>query len=47
MQGDVSQQAALYLKLVVNRNWAIDETTKDNAKPFSVQNKENLGTANA
>ena len=50
-QGDVSQQAALYLKLIVNQQWSDDSDASssnlpDGQKPFNVQNKENLGSMN-
>ena len=48
-QGNVSQQAALFLKLIVNQNWT-DESdlsgTSDSQKPFSMQDKENMGSFN-
>lgn len=49
-QGDVSQHAALYLKLIVNQNWTLaknDSQTSHSQRPFSVANKENVGTYNA
>ena len=49
VQGDVSQQAALYLKVVVNENWSLGETNpaaSDSQKPFQINNKENLGSLN-
>lgn len=48
-QGDVSQQAACYLKLIVNEQWD-DESANagvpDSQKPFNIYNKENLGSMN-
>ncbi len=50
-QGDVSQQASLYLKLIVNQNWTDDASeqtkTTDSQKPFSMADKENVGSHNA
>jgi len=42
----VSQQAALYLKLIVNQHWSVERSVSDSLKPFSVQNKENSGSLN-
>lgn len=46
----MSQQAALYLKLVVNQNWTLPDDKgqiTDSQKPFDVANKENVGNYNA
>ena len=48
-QGNVSQQAALFLKLIVNQHWTLEkdgQQVNDSLKPFSAQNKENLGSMN-
>ena len=45
-QGEVSQQAALFLKLLVNQNWSNDETPAAQ-NTFGFNNKENLGAVNA
>ena len=47
-QGNVSQQAALYLKLLVNQHWTGPEgALTDSQKQFSVQDKENAGSFNS
>jgi hypothetical protein len=45
-QGDVSQQAALFLKLLVIQNWTLPGQNK--AKNYSLsEDKENINAINA
>jgi hypothetical protein len=43
-QGQVSQQAAVYLKNLVNENWDCEQKETNT---FGFNNKENLGSQNA